>query len=64
MIKIGDTTAYDVKEVAQAFSLSVATVRKYIKEGRLKGAKFGKSYYMTEQAIKDYLETLQQPKEQ
>ena len=64
MIKLGDTTAYDVKEIAQAFNLSTATVRKYIKAGKLKGARFGKRYYMTEQAIKDYLETLQKPKEQ
>lgn len=64
MIKIGDTTAYNVQEVAQAFNISTATVRTYIKEGKIKGARFGKRYYMTEHAIKDYLETLQKPKEQ
>lgn len=64
MIKIGDTTAYDVQEVAEAFNITTATVRTYIKEGKLKGARFGKRYYMTEQSIKDYLETLQKPKEQ
>lgn len=64
MIKLGDTTAYNVKEIAQAFNISTQTVLKYIKEGKLKGARFGKRYYMTEQAIKDYLETLQKPKEQ
>ena len=64
MIKIGDTTAYDVQEVAEAFNITTATVRTHIKEGKLKGARFGKRYYMTEQAIKDYLETLQKPKEQ
>lgn len=64
MIKLGDTTAYDVKEIAQAFNLSTATVRKYIKVGKLKGAKFGKSYYITEQSIKEYLDTIQQPVKQ
>ena len=64
MIKLGDTTAYDVKEIAQAFNLSTATVRKYIKAGKLKGAKFGKSYYITEQSIKEYLDTIQQPAKQ
>lgn len=64
MIKLGDTTAYDVKEIAQVFNLSTATVRKYIKAGKLKGAKFGKSYYITEQSIKEYLDTIQQPVKQ
>lgn len=64
MIKLGDTTAYDVKEIAQTFNLSTATVRKYIKAGKLKGAKFGKSYYITEQSIKEYLDTIQQPVKQ
>lgn len=64
MIKLGDTTAYNVKEIAQAFNISTQTVLKYIKAGKLKGAKFGKSYYITEQSIKEYLDTIQQPVKQ
>lgn len=54
-IKLGGMTAYDVKEVCQLFNLTPQTVRKYLQTGKIKGAKFGVKWYVTEENIKAFL---------
>ena len=38
-IQINDTTFYSVSEVSQAFNVTTASVRNYIRQGHLKGQK-------------------------
>lgn len=52
---IGNTKAYDVKEVSQLFNITPVTVRRYLQEGKLKGVKFGVKWYVTEENIKAFL---------
>lgn len=46
---------YNLKEVVQLLGLNIQTLRKFIKEGRLKASKVGTHYLVTEDAIKEYL---------
>lgn len=54
-IKVGDLTAYDVKELAEILKLYPVTVRLYIKTGRLKGQKVGARWYVTDENVKRFL---------
>lgn len=53
-IKINDLTLFNLKEISQKFDLSIDTIRSYIKEGRLKGQKFGVQWYVSSRALKEY----------
>ena len=46
---------YDLKEVVKLLGLNIQTVRKFIKEGKLKASKVGTHYMVTEDAIKEFL---------
>ena len=55
MIKIGNIKAYDVQEIAKAFDMTPQSIRKFIREGRIKGRKVGTRWYVTEEAMREYL---------
>lgn len=48
---------YTVPELSKLLRITPQTVRKYLKEGRIKGKKVGTKWLVTEEAIKDFLET-------
>ena len=53
-IKINDLTLFDLKEISQKFGLSNDSIRSYIKEGKLKGRKFGVKWYVSARALEEY----------
>ena len=63
MIEIGDIKAYDVQEIAKMFDMTPQSIRKFIREGRIKGRKVGTRWYVTEEAIRDYLMGVDNDKE-
>jgi len=42
-----ETTIYNLKNLSAKLKISVSTLRKYIKTGKLKAKKMGKAYYVT-----------------
>lgn len=46
---------YNLKEVVKILGLNIQTIRKFIKEGKLKASKVGTHYMVTDEAIKDFL---------
>lgn len=46
---------YTVPELVKLFQLNPQSVRKYLKEGRLKGRKVGTKWLVTEDAIREFL---------
>lgn len=50
------TKYYTTDEVAEICRVTIWTVREWIKEGKLKGIKRGRSYLITEEDLKAYLE--------
>lgn len=45
--RMGDTTVWDLDEVATHMEVTVNTVRQYVREGKLPARKFGKKYWVT-----------------
>lgn len=54
MIEIGSIRLYNIAELAETFGVSELTLRNYVREGRLKGRKVGKRWFVSEQAIRDH----------
>lgn len=46
---------YTVPEISKLFQLSPQSVRRYLKEGRIKGQKVGTKWLVSEEAIKKFL---------
>lgn len=46
---------YNLKEVVKLLGLNIQTIRKFIKEGKLKASKVGTHYMVTDEAIKEFL---------
>ena len=55
MIKLENTTAYTVQEVAEILHKTPTTVRKYIKDGELRAKQVGRPWYITERALEEFL---------
>ena len=55
-IKLGDMTLYDVEELSEMLGVGIPTIRKYLREGKLKGIKPAKRWYVSEEALKDYFQ--------
>lgn len=52
--KLGDLILYSVDDLHNELGISKMTIRAYLRDGRLKGKKFGVSWYVTDQALKDF----------
>ncbi len=46
---------YDLKEVSEMLKMNIQTLRRYIKEGKLKASKVGTHYMITEESLKEFL---------
>jgi len=55
MKQIGDIKFYDVQEIAKIFDMTPQSIRKFLKEGRIKARKVGTRWYVTEEAMREYL---------
>lgn len=55
MIKLETTTAYSIEEVAERLNVTPETVRRNIRQGNIKAKKVCRRWYITEQALTDYV---------
>lgn len=53
-IKLGDLTLYDVEDLVKKFGIHRMTVRRYFRNGKLKGRKIGRKWYVAEDVLHDY----------
>jgi len=53
-IEVGDLKLYDVKELADLLSIQERTIRKLLREGRLKARKLARKWYVSEDSLKEY----------
>jgi len=56
MKEIGDLKLFDVQDLAKKLDLNIQTVRRFLKEGRIKGKKVGKKWFVTEEHLRKYFE--------
>lgn len=52
--KLGDLILYSVDDLHNELGISKMTIRAYLRDGRLKGKKFGVSWYVTEESLKAF----------
>lgn len=55
MIQLKTTTAYTIDEVAEITHLSRFTIYKYIKNGTIRAQKVGKSWYITDKTLAEFV---------
>ena len=55
MKQFGDIKFYDVQEIAKIFDMTPQSIRKFFKTGKIKARKFGTRWYVTEEAMREYL---------
>ena len=55
MLQVGTEKAYNVQEVAQLLKVTPATVRSYIKQGKIKAQRVGRAIHVTEGNLQDFL---------
>ncbi|WP_421773360.1 helix-turn-helix domain-containing protein [Gracilimonas sp.] len=61
---VGDLTLYSVDDLHEQLGISKMTLRTYLREGRIRGRKLGVSWYVTEEAIREYFNEPQEPSPQ
>lgn len=54
--KVGDLTLFSVDDLHELLDISKMTLRTYLREGRIRGRKLGVSWYVTEEAIREYFD--------
>ena len=52
--KIGDLVLYDVEELSKLLDVQEKTIRAILRDGKLKGRKLARKWYVTEESLKDY----------
>jgi excisionase family DNA binding protein len=58
MEEIKHNTLYDTKQVGKLLGLSVFTIQRYIRDGKLRAKKVGRSYKILGEWISDYFKSL------
>ena len=61
---VGDLTLYSVDDLHEQLGISKMTLRTYLREGRIRGRKLGVSWYVTEEAIREYFDEPQEASSQ
>ena len=51
MVEIAGKRYYTTQEIAEKLSLNIETVRRWIKSGKLKAKKIGRTYYIEESEL-------------
>lgn len=57
MIEFDNTKYYSAQEVAEMFQVSLRTIRRYLKTGKLEYKKFGKNTLISEETLKNFMES-------
>jgi hypothetical protein len=54
-VQIGNIKLYSLKELVNPLKVNMITIRRYVREGRLKGQKVGQKWYVTEESLQEFL---------
>lgn len=53
--QLGEITLFSLQEISKEMDISVQTLRRYIKDGKLIAQKVGNNYFVTEENLKKFL---------
>lgn len=62
-VQIGNLTLYTVEELSELLNIQEKSIRKFLREGQIKGRKLANRWYVTEEALRAYFEQPDQPEE-
>lgn len=54
-VEIMGVTLYSIKELSEILDVTVVTLRKYFRSGKMKAQKIGGKWYVTEENVKRFL---------
>ncbi len=54
--QLGNIKLFDVQNLAKKSGMNPVSVRTLFREGKLKGRKVGRRWYISEEALRDYFE--------
>lgn len=54
MLEIGSLKIFTIEEIAKKFGISTATVRRYLKSGKLAGQRMGVRWFVSEHGIDQF----------
>lgn len=60
-VQIGDLTLYTVQDLADMLEVSASTIRKYLRDGALRGRKMGHTWYVSSENILLYFRSQGKP---
>ena len=52
--KIGDLVFFELPELAEKLGCHINTLRRYLRQGRIKGRKIGAKWLVSEDALREY----------
>ncbi len=55
--QLGEITYYTLQELSEELDVTLQTLRKYIRQGKLRGQKVANQWYVTEEALRNFLES-------
>jgi excisionase family DNA binding protein len=55
MQKINGIDLLESKDIAERLNISMPTVSKYLKDGRIKAQKIGREWYITEENLESFI---------
>ena len=55
-VKLGNINLYSTNELSSSLKVTLLTLRKYLKEGKIKGKKVGGKWFVTEESLRDFFE--------
>ena len=55
-IQFKDKELYSIKELEKILPITPLTIRAYIRKGKIKGSKIGKSWFVKKQDLESFLE--------
>ena len=54
--KIGDLVLYDVEDLSKLLDIQEKTIRQILRDGKLKGRKLARKWYVTEESLREYFQ--------
>jgi len=55
-IKFDNSKLYSIRDLEKILPITPLTIRKYIREGKIKGRKIGKNWYVIKEDLEAFLE--------
>lgn len=63
-VKIGDLELYDVAELSELLDVQKRTIRNYLRDGKLRGRKMARKWYVTLGSLEAFFQGGDEPEEQ